>query len=74
MTRRKLTKLTVRRLNQRTHCLPHETTGCHVVLLKSDPRTWIVKERKLFFNYAEAHETYVPGGYTHYLVLPNWLS
>lgn len=73
MKRPKLTKLTVRRMNQRRHCLPHETTGCHVVLLKADKRTFVVKEHKMFQNYAQSHETFVPGCYTHYIVLPNWL-
>jgi hypothetical protein len=65
-------KLTVRRLNQRTSTLPHETGGCHIVLLKSDS-SWVVRERQLFFNNSEMHQTYVSGQYTHYIVLPNWL-
>jgi hypothetical protein len=63
----------VRRINQRKHTLPHETAGCHLILIKSDPKTWVVKERVLFHNYSEEYETYIPGHFTHYIVLPNWL-
>ncbi len=74
MKRQRLTKLTVRRLNQRTKNLPHETSGNHIVLICADKKTFLVKETQLFYNNTEAFETYVPGNYTHYIVLPNWLG
>lgn len=66
----KAKRLTVRRINQRRHTLPEETNGRDLLLMRVKARS--VVERTLYHNYPEQGGSFVVG-FTHYIVLPNWL-